>query len=109
MNETMKLTIEEWANDNLIDITDKQIKDLTDAIDICSEMESGSRGFTLGYNPKSQEDKKIEELEKKLHTLECFIGRKGFSISYDINRVVEHTMVPCGTSHMASSEKIYNF
>jgi len=101
----VKTTIEEWANDCSLNITDEQIKELTEAIDMCSEMEMGNRGFTLGHKSKTKEELKIEELEKKLFTLECYISSKGLNIDYDAGRVTEHTMEVCGTAHMASKRK----
>ena len=105
MNELLKTTIEEWAGDNSINVTDNQIEELVDAINICSEYNSGSRGFTLGYKPESEDQKKIKELESKLHTLECFISSKGLCIDYDIGRVTEHTMVQITDCHRASDRK----
>lgn len=109
MRETTKTMIEEWAGDCGINVTDKQIKELVDAIGMCSEMEFGSRGFSLGHKTKSDEEKKIEELEGKLHTLERFISSKGHCIDYGVGRVTEHTMTPCGTTHMASERKTTNY
>lgn len=105
MSELLKVTIEEWAGDNSITVTEKQVEELVDAIDICSEYDSGSRGFTLGHRPESGEAKKIKELESKLHTLECFISSKGFCIDYDIGRVTEHTMVQITDCHRALDRK----
>jgi hypothetical protein len=105
MNESMKVTVEEWANNNSININDKQIRELVDAIDICSEIDMGSTGWVLGYKNKSNEEKEIEKLEKKLFTLERFIQQKGFSISYDIGHVTEHTMESISDSHRASRSK----
>jgi len=109
MNELIKVTIEEWAGDNSINITAKEIKDLVDAIDICSEYDSGSRGFSLGYKPESDEEKKIKELEGKLHTLELFISSKGLCIDYDIGRVTEHTIEQITNCHRASRRETTYF
>jgi hypothetical protein len=105
MNESVKITIKEWANDNDIGINDNQIKELVEAIDMCSEINLNSIGFTLGYKIKSDEDKKIEILENKLRTLESFISSKGLSISYDVGYVTEHIMEQISDIHMASNSK----
>jgi len=105
MNKLLKVTIEEWAGHNSIDITDKQAEELVDAIDICSEYDYGSRGFSLGYKPESEEGKKIKELEGKLHTLECFISSSGLCIDYDIGRVTEHSMEQITDCHRASRKE----
>lgn len=105
MTESVRVTIEEWANDCSMNITDKQVKELADAIEMCSEMEVGSRGFSVGYTVKSEEKLKIEELEKKLFTLECFLQQKGLCISYEVGRVTEHTMERISNSHCASNDK----
>jgi len=102
MNELIKVTIGEWAGDNSINITTKEIEELVDAINICSEYDSGSRGFSLGHKPQSEEEKRIKELEGKLHTLELFISSKGLCIDYGIGRVTEHTMEQITDCHRAS-------
>lgn len=105
MFESMKVAIEEWAGDCSVSVTDEQIKDLADAIEICSEMDLGSRGFSLGHKSKSEEESKIEELEKRLRTLELFISSNGLSVSYGAGYVTEHTMENISGSHRASNDK----
>jgi hypothetical protein len=105
MSEALKITIEEWANDNALPVTDDEINELLEAIGVCSEIDLGSRGFTLGHNAKSDKDKKIDELEKKIQTLELFILEKGISISYDVGYVTEHTMERITNTHAASNRK----
>jgi len=79
--EALKVMVEEWANDNSLTVTDKQVEELVDAIGICSEMDMGSRGYSLGCKPKTENELRIEKLEK----LECYIDQKGFSINYGDN------------------------
>ncbi|MEI2465117.1 hypothetical protein [Niallia taxi] len=40
MNEAMKTTILEWANEYKINVSDEQVEDLIMAIDALNEMES---------------------------------------------------------------------
>lgn len=109
MNNTLLIIIEEWAGDNGININDKQINELAEAIKICSEVELGSRGFIIGNKSKSNEEKKIEELKSKLHTLEQYIYSKGLNISYNIGYVTEHTMESISDSHKASNNKTFYY
>lgn len=37
MSEAVRITIEEWAGNNEITLADEQIKELTEAIDVCQE------------------------------------------------------------------------
>jgi hypothetical protein len=105
MNEIVKITIEEWANNNDVNINNNQIKELVEAIDMCSEMNLNSIGFTLGHNTKSDEDKKIEILENKLRTLELFISSKGYSIGYEPGYVTEYYMEKISDTHIASNRR----
>jgi len=105
MNKNIQIAIEEWAGDNCIKVTIEQINELTDALDICSEIEMGSNGFALGHSVKSEDQRTIKYLEKKIQTLESFLSSKGLSISYDVGYVTEHTMEMCGTAHVASNRK----
>ncbi|MES0334788.1 MAG: hypothetical protein SFH39_00300 [Candidatus Magnetobacterium sp. LHC-1] len=103
MKEYIKITIQEWAEDNFIDITEEQVNELSDAIDMCSEIELGTRGFTVGNQTKS--DIETETLKAKLSTLEQFISSKGLNITYDVGYVTETFIVPISPTIEATERK----
>lgn len=105
MNNALLITIEEWAGDNGISVNDEQVIELAEAIEICSEVEIGSRGFTLGCNIKSEKDIQIDDLKNQIQTLEKFIRGKGLVITHGSGYVTEHTMERISSSHSASNDK----
>lgn len=109
MNKALYITIEEWAGDNNLPVTDKQINELVDAVEICSEIDIGSRGFTLGHKAKTESDIEIENLKDKLNTLESFIRDKGMNITYDNGYVTEHYMERISSSHCGSRDNTHYY
>lgn len=56
MSDAVKITIEEWAGDNSISLTQEQIEELSDAIDIAKDM-----GRPCGYGiDQYQSNEKME-------------------------------------------------
>lgn len=94
MNESIRITIEEWAGDNGISLADEQIKELAEGIDICQEME---------YVPNRTEELKREEsqeisvLKHKVDMLERYLYSKGCNVTAYDNHVERTFMVDCGT------------
>lgn len=84
MSESVRITIEEWAGDNGISLTDEQIKELAEEIDICREME---------YVPNRQEDLRREEnreiaiLKNQVDMLERYLESKGYHVTTFNDRI----------------------
>lgn len=105
MSEGMKLTIEEWSIEYGIDLSEEQIRDLIDALDVCSEIEA----TPFMFQGNSYENKEVEKLEKKIRVLESFIEAKGHSISLSTNGVTEHLYERISPSHVASRDIHHRF
>lgn len=94
MSESVRITIEEWAGDNNISLTGEQIKELAEAIDVCSEME---------YVPNRTEELKKEEIQEisvlknKVDMLERYLYSKGYNVTAYDNHIERAFMVDYGT------------
>lgn len=103
MSEAVRITIEEWAGDNKISLTEEQIKELVEGIEICREME---------YKPNRTEDLKREEnkeiaiLKNQIDMLERYLDSKGYHVTTFDNRIERHFMMDCGT-FSASDREIF--
>lgn len=101
-NEGIKITIEEWAGDNQLNLTDEQIEELVYAIDVAYDM-SLPCGYGVGQI-EAKERSEITHLKSQIDLLERFIKSKGYWITlFDnrIERMVEHR---CGDSYYTSYE-----
>lgn len=99
--ETKVITIEEWAGDNRIELTDTQIKDLVNAINALCEI-------PLEYLIKpSNYNNEVEKLENKIRLLESFIREKGFNITTNNDYITEHYFERITDSHMASNNRVF--
>ena len=100
-NEGIKITIEEWAGDNHINLTDEQIEELVYAIDTTYDM-SLPCGYGVGQI-ETKEHSEISRLKLQLDLLQRFISSKGYWITLFDNRI-EQTIWHgygdrCYTSH----------
>lgn len=101
MSESIRITIEEWAGDNGISLTDEQIKELADGIGVCQEMEYvPNRTEEL----KREENKKIAILENKVNMLERYLASKGYNVTAYDNHVERFYMRDYGTFSASETE-----
>ena len=100
-NEGIKITIEEWAGDNNIILTDEQVEELVYAIDVTYDM-SLPCGYGVGQI-ETKERSEIEHLQSQIDLLQRFIQSKGYWITLFDNRIEQTIMRGCGdrlyTSH----------
>lgn len=78
-NEGIKITIEEWAGDNNINLTDEQVEELVYAIDTAYDM-SLPCGYGVGQI-ETKERSEINHLKSQLDLLQRFIESKGYYIT----------------------------
>jgi len=101
MNEGVRITIEEWAGDNGLSLSDDQVLELAEAIDTAYEM-----SFPTGYGVdryESQEKNKIRRLEWERDILLRYLESKGFHCIIFDNRIERFYMV--GRGEYACSER----
>lgn len=73
--EGVKITIEEWAGDNGITLTEEQVEELTEAVDTAYEM-----SMPCGYGIdryRHEENVKIKRLESQIDMLLRYLESKG--------------------------------
>lgn len=85
MNDGIKITIEEWAGDNNIEVSNEQIEELVDAIDVTYEM-SMPCGYGVGQI-ETQEKREIKRLKVQIDLLERYIKSKGYNIILGDNEI----------------------
>lgn len=94
MSESVIITIEEWAGDNGISLTDEQIKELAEGIGVCDEMEYvPNRTEEL----KREENQEISVLKHKVDMLERYLHSKGYNVTAYDNHIERTFMVDYGT------------
>ncbi len=93
-NEGIKITIEEWAGDNSINLTDEQVEELMYAIDVAYDM-SMPCGYGVGQ-VKTKENSEIEHLKSQIGLLQRFIQSKGYWITLFDNRIEQTIWHGCG-------------
>ncbi|MBO5953302.1 MAG: hypothetical protein J6Q53_04180 [Oscillospiraceae bacterium] len=90
----VKITIEEWAGDNGISLTDEQIVELAEAIDTAYEM-----SMPCGYGIdryRHEENIEIKRLKNQIDMLQRYLDSKGLHcILYD-DKVVRPYWVNIG-------------
>ena len=101
-NEGIKITIEEWAGDNSINLTDEQIEELVYAIDTAYDM-SMPCGYGVGQ-VKTKEHSEIERLKSQLDLLQRFIQSKGYWITLFDNHIEQTIMHGCGDRYYTTHE-----
>lgn len=101
-SEGIKITIEEWAGDNDICLTDEQVTELADAIDTAYEM-----SMPCGYGVdryKHEENIEISRLKNQVDILLRYLESKGLHcILYD-DKVVRPYWVNCGDRSYSTEE-----
>lgn len=101
-NEGIKITIEEWAGDNAINLTDEQIEELVYAIDVAYDM-----SFPCGYGVgqvETKERSEIDRLESQIDLLQRFIQSKGYWITLFDSRIEQTIMHGCGDRYYTTHE-----
>lgn len=101
-NEGIKITIEEWAGDNNINLTDEQVEELVYAIDVAYDM-SLPCGYGVGQM-KTKESSEIEHLKSQIALLTRFIQSKGYWITLFDNRIEQTIMQRHGDRYVTSHE-----
>lgn len=93
-NEGVKITIEEWAGDNGIALTEEQAAELTEAVDTAYEM-----SMPCGYGIdryRHEENSEIKRLKNQVDILLRYLESKGLHcILYD-DKVVRTYWVNIG-------------
>lgn len=84
MSEAVRITIEEWAGDNKISLTDEQIEELVEGIDICREMEYTPNRYA---DFQREENKEIAILKKQVDMLERYLDSKGYHVTTFDDRI----------------------
>lgn len=90
MNDGIKITIEEWAGDNNIELSGEQVEELVDAIDITYNMM-----VPCGYGVdqiESKEKGEIKQLKAQIDLLERYIKSKGYNIILHDGRITRNYM-----------------
>ena len=101
-NEGIKITIEEWAGDNEINLTDEQVEELIYAIDVAYDM-SLPCGYGVGQI-ETKERSEINHLKSQIDLLQRFIESKGYRIILFDNRIERIVMNNCGDRYYTSYE-----
>ena len=109
--DEVSVTIQEWASENELLVTPKQIDELRRGLEAAREMAMYKTGWTLGDKTYLEREQatKIEKLERTVAQLEGFIASKGYRISANENGVTHYMMLPCGPSHWASHDITRDF
>ena len=92
--EGVKITIEEWAGDNGIAISDEQVEELAEAIDIAYEM-----SMPCGYGIdryRHEENTEIKLLKNQIDMLLRYLDSKGLRCILHDNKIVRPYWVNCG-------------
>lgn len=90
MNNGIKITIEEWAGDNNIDLSSEQVEELAYAIDVTYDMI-----MPCGYGidqMESKEKSEIKQLKAQIDLLERYIKSKGYNIILHDDRITRNYM-----------------
>ena len=101
-DEGIKITIEEWAGDNNINLTDDQVEELVYAINVAYDM-SLPCGYGVGQI-ETKERSEIRRLESQIDLLQRFISSKGYNITLFDNRIERMVMHNCGDRYYTSYE-----
>lgn len=101
-NEGIKITIEEWAGDNNLKLTDEQVEELVYAIDVAYDM-SLPCGYGVGQI-ETKERSEIRHLKSQIDLLQRFIADKGYHITLFDNRIKRLIIHNCGDRSYTSYE-----
>lgn len=98
----VKITIEEWAGDNGITLTDEQVEELAEAVDIAYEM-----SMPCGYGIdryRHEENTEIKRLKNQIDMLLRYLDAKGLHcILYD-DKVVRPYWLNIGDRSVSAEE-----
>lgn len=103
MSEAMKITIEEWAGDNNILLTDEQIDELSYAIGVAKDMEC-----PCGYGVdqyQSKEKLEIKQLKNQIDMLLRYMNSKGYHIVLHDNKITRMYMINDGDRSFSRHEE----
>lgn len=106
MDVGYKITVEEWAGDLGFIPSDKQIKELIDALSMVDESYYTSGAFTGG---QTEEEKEIKRLNRVIEGLENFIASKNISIVLHDHYIKEFSSERISSSHVASNSTRHYF
>lgn len=103
-SEGVKITIEEWAGDNGITLTDEQVAELSEAVDTAYQM---SMPCGYGIDRYSHEENcEIKRLKNQIDILLRYLNSKGLHcILYD-DKVVRTYWINIG-DRSCSAEEIF--
>lgn len=103
MSEAVKMTIEEWAGDNNILLTDEQIDELSYAIDVAKDME---RPCGYGIDQYQNKEKlEIKQLKNQIDMLLRYINSKGYHINLHDNKITRMYMINDGDRSFSRHEE----
>lgn len=102
MHDSIKTTIEEWAGDSNIPVTDEQVEELTDSIETAYEM-SIPCGYGVGQIQTRERDE-IKQLNRQIDLLQRYIESKGYHITLHDDRISRTYMVNYGDRSYSEHE-----
>lgn len=105
MNEVYHITIEEWAGDNNISVSDEQISELCEAIEI-AELMSLPCGYGV-WQIQTKEKSEIDFLKSQIDLLQRFIESKGYHITLFDNRIERHYMANWGERSVSAHDTFW--
>lgn len=101
-NEGVKITIEEWAGDNRITLSDEQVEELAEAVDTAYEM-----SMPCGYGIDSyrhEENCEIKKLKNQIDMLLRYLEHKGLRCILFDDKVVRPYWVNFGDRSYSAEE-----
>lgn len=98
----VRISIEEWAGDNGIIVTDEQIKELAEAVDTAYEMQLPC-GYGIGRF-HHEENVKIKLLENQIDMLLRYLESKGLHCILHDDRITRTYWVNLGDRSATAQE-----
>ena len=101
-SESVKITIEEWAGDNNISLTEEQVEELAYAVDVAYEM-----SMPCGYGIdryRHEENCEIKRLKNQIDILLRYLESKGLRCILHDDKVVRHYWVNWGDRSYTAEE-----
>lgn len=102
VNEAIKITVEEWACDNHLALSEDQIYDLIEGIDVARDM-CIPWGYGVGQIETREKDE-INKLKMKIDLLERYITSKGYNIILHDDKITRTYMVNWGDRSFTAHE-----
>ena len=94
MIDGVKITIEEWAGDNGISLTEEQVEELAEAVDTAYEM-----SLPCGYGIdrlRNEENQEIKLLKNQIDMLLRYLAKKGYRCILHDDRITRTYFVGRG-------------